>query len=112
MDPGTYLAGGPINPQLDPYSGAPGTRRAEFVDGVFNNIIFNVRDPNDTGAGWQIINDGVTSSVITFGRGELFWGFSVIFNNRYTLESSSLTPTAGTLPALAGLGLIAARRRR
>ena len=112
MAPGTYLAGGEVNPQLDPYSGAPGTMRAEFIDGVFTDRIFIVRDPNDTGSGWQIINDGVTNSVITFNGSDILWGYSVLSWHRYVRESSSLTPTPGALAALAGVGLVAARRRR
>ena len=106
MAPGTYLAGGPVNPQLDPYSGAPGTMRAEFIDGVFTERIFIVRDPHDSGAGWQIINDGVTNSVITSSGSDFLWGYSVLFWNRYVRESSSLVDACNAADLAVPLGLL------
>ena len=93
MEPGQYLAGGRINPNNDHTLDAPGNLRAEFNNGVFTDSIFVIRDPNDTGVGWQLINDGVTTTVITLpGQGLAFWGYSVISWHRYVLETSVTEP--------------------
>lgn len=111
--PFSIVNAGEIELPLDPYADAPLALRAEFVDGVFTDMVMIIDDPDNSGVNYlSAVNNSGFLGFFNIGGADVFSGPTILDIQRYVLESSSITPTPGTAGAVIAAGLFAARRRR
>lgn len=97
--------------QSDPFADSPLNMRAEFLDGVFRDIVRIIPDPNNTNIDFLSIRENNAGGFFFVNAGQVIYGPSIISTQRYSLESSSITPTPGTAMIFALGGLLVSRRR-
>ncbi|MEM9373235.1 MAG: hypothetical protein AAGA55_06290 [Planctomycetota bacterium] len=104
------IGAGDLLTPVNPYAEVPFNLRADFTDGVFEDVVRIIDDPDSTGVNYLLVDGG--AGLLNIGGADMLFGFDIFSVLSYRLESSAITPAPASGGLLLAGGIVMARRRR